>query len=105
MGRVDDLADEAWVREDTARRVRAMHDFRRRRFGARLGKLRDGEVLDEDPDARSADYQRLLAEVLEAQRDALFQLRREGLIGDEVLRRVERDLDLEFTRLDAERAG
>ena len=95
--RVDELVGEEWVRDDTAERVRAMYDFRRRRFAAQLGKAQDGA---EDPNARSSDYQRLLRELLHAQRDELYALRRAGMIGDEVMRRVQRDLDLEETRLE-----
>jgi CPA1 family monovalent cation:H+ antiporter len=96
LRRVDELAAEDWVREDTADRVRALHEFRRRRFAQRLGKVEDGEELLDD---RSADYQRLVVEVLDAQRSALLDLRRSGHIGDEVMRRIEYDLDLEETRL------
>ena len=85
------------MREETAERVRGMYTFRRNRFAQRLGKDVDG--VDEDIDGRSLDYQRLLREILAAQREALLDLRREGRIGDEVLRRVQRDLDLEETRL------
>jgi monovalent cation/hydrogen antiporter len=95
--RVDDLLDEDWVRAETAERVKAMYDFRKRRFAQRLGKL-DGDG-EEDRDGRSADYQRLMREVLEAQRLELFELRRAGRIGDDIQRRIERDLDLEETRL------
>jgi CPA1 family monovalent cation:H+ antiporter len=38
--------------------------------------------------------------VLRAQREELLRLRNEGLINDEVMRRVERDLDLEEARLE-----
>lgn len=96
--RVDELLEEPWVRDDTAERVRGMYDFRRRRFAAQLGKAEDGV---EDPNERSSDYQRLLRELLQAQRDELLALRRAGKIGDEVMRRVERDLDLEETRLES----
>jgi monovalent cation/hydrogen antiporter len=96
--RIDELADEEWVRDDTADRVRAMYRFRSNRFRQRLGKEVDG--VDEDIDGRSADYQRLLREVLSAQRTAILDLRRQGRIGDDVMRRVQRDLDLEETRLE-----
>ena len=95
--RIDELAEEAWVREDTAERVRGMYDFRRRRFAASLGKAQDGA---EDPNERSSDYQRLLRELLDAQRAELLAMRRAGMIGDEIMRRIERDLDLEETRLE-----
>jgi hypothetical protein len=36
--------------------------------------------------------------VVAAQREAIIQLRDDALIGDEALRRVERDLDLEAVR-------
>ena len=96
LRRIEELVAEDWVRDDTAERVRGMYEFRRRRFAQRLGRLEDGdELLDE----RSGDYQRLLHEILRAQRRALLELRRAGRIGDDVMRRVEHDLDLEETRL------
>jgi hypothetical protein len=36
--------------------------------------------------------------VLAAEREAVIQLRDSGVIGDQVLRRIERDLDLEALR-------
>jgi monovalent cation/hydrogen antiporter len=102
MRRIDELSAEDWVREDTAQRTRAMYEFRARRFAARLGKLPDGDGdgADEDRDHRSVKYQRLVREVIDAQRTALGEMRRAGKIGDDVLRRVQRDLDLEETRLE-----
>jgi CPA1 family monovalent cation:H+ antiporter len=99
IARVEALVEEDWVREDTARRVRGQFEFRRNRFRQRLGKVDDDDV-DDDIDGRSADYQRLIREVLAAQRAALVDMRRGGHIGDDVMRRVERDLDLEETRLE-----
>ena len=98
LRRVDELVDEPWVRDDTAERVRGTYDFRRRRFAQRLGDT-DQSTPEEDIDGRSSDYQRLLRELLQAQRDELLALRRAGVIGDDVMRRVERELDLEESRL------
>jgi CPA1 family monovalent cation:H+ antiporter len=39
--------------------------------------------------------------VIDAERDAVIQQRDDGVISDEVLRRVERDLDLEQVRMEA----
>ena len=50
---------------------------------------------------RSHSYQLLTRELLLAQRNALIRLRDEGTISDEALHRIERDLDLEETRLDS----
>ena len=47
------------------------------------------------------NYQRLRRELLDAERQAVRELRREGKIDDDVMRRVTRDLDLEDARLDA----
>src|SRR3712207_8338430 len=51
---------------------------------------------------RSAAYQRLMVELLGAQRLRLVTMRDEGSIGDEVMHRIERDLDLEESRLRSE---
>jgi CPA1 family monovalent cation:H+ antiporter len=91
--RLDELADEPWVAEDTAERTRRLFDFRRQRFASRIDG--DGSI-----DERSERYQRLMHEVIRAERSALVQMRDRGEITDEVRRRVERDLDLEESRLD-----
>jgi NhaP-type Na+/H+ or K+/H+ antiporter len=46
-------------------------------------------------------YQRLSRELLRAQRRYLIELRNEDVIGDEAMHRIERDLDLEESRLEA----
>jgi hypothetical protein len=95
IARLEELVAEDWVREDTAERMRGLYDFRRNRFRARL----DG--ADEDGiEERSQDYQRLRRELLDAERAAMLELRRNGVISDDVMQRVQRDLDLEDQRLD-----
>ena len=96
LARLEELAEEEWVREDTAERVRGMYGYRRSRFVARkMG------VDEDDFEERSQAFQRLSRELLVAQRNALVRLRNEGMISDEALHRIERDLDLEETRLDS----
>ena len=95
LARLEELADEDWVRDDTLERVRGMFNFRRERFRSRFDPESDGDL-----ESRSLDYQRLLREVLVAERRAVFDLRREQRIDDVVMRRVIRDLDLEEARLD-----
>ena len=56
---------------------------------------------EDEPDAAAQeqlDHQAIRLAVVGAQRDAIIQLRDDGAIGDEALRRVERDLDLEAVR-------
>jgi monovalent cation/hydrogen antiporter len=95
LTRLEELADEDWVRPETAERLRGLYDFRRTRFLARFDTEDDGEI-----ERQSADFQRLRRELLEAERAAVVGLRRDGRISDDVMHRVERDLDLEDTRLD-----
>jgi monovalent cation/hydrogen antiporter len=92
LARIDSLTEDGWVSVDTAERTRAMREFRRRRFAARM----DG---DSSIDERSQRYQRFMHEVIAAERDALVLMRNAGEITDEVRRTVERDLDLEEARL------
>jgi monovalent cation/hydrogen antiporter len=94
LERLEELGAEDWVREDTEERVRGLYTYRRSRFASRF---------DGDPDGveeRSANYQRLMVELLVAQRQRLISMRDEGSIGDEVMHRIEHDLDLEESRLE-----
>jgi hypothetical protein len=93
---LDGLVEEEWTREDTVERMRGLYAFRRRRFATLRGDLEDEDGLAD----RSLAYQRLTRSVIEAQRAAIVQMRNEGLISADVMRRVERDLDLEETRLE-----
>ncbi|HEX5469140.1 MAG TPA: Na+/H+ antiporter [Gaiellaceae bacterium] len=95
LARLDELAGEDWVRDDTVERLRGAFGFRRERFRSRFDPDSDGAVED-----RSVAYQRLVREVLDAEREAVFELRRQRRIDDDVMRRVIRDLDLEDARLD-----
>jgi monovalent cation/hydrogen antiporter len=95
LARLEELVDEEWVREDTADRLRGLYGYRRSRFQARFEGADDGGI-----EQRSTDYQRLLRELIQAERAAVRALRREGRISDQVMRRVERDLDLEEARLE-----
>src|SRR3954471_13477064 len=96
IARLEELLDEDWVRADTVERLRGQYNFRRDRFLSRLDPDGDGSAEE-----RSVDFQRLRRELLDAERQAVVDLRRSGKIDDEVMRRVVRDLDLEDARLDA----
>ncbi len=93
---LDGFAEEEWTRPETVERMRRMYAFRRRRFATLRGDLDDEDGIVD----RSHAYQRLMHDVIEAQRGAIVQMRNEGLISAEVMRRVERDLDLEESRLE-----
>jgi CPA1 family monovalent cation:H+ antiporter len=95
LERLDELVGAAWVRDDTAERLRGQYRFRIDRFSARADPDGDGKI-----ERRSLKYQRLRRELLDAERHAVVEMRNTGEISDEVMRRVERDLDLEVSRLD-----
>ncbi len=95
LERLDEIAEEGWAYDDTLERARGQYNFRVGRYRDRFDPETDGAR-----EARSAQYQRLRRELLAAERGAVVDLRRRGVIDDEVMRRVTRDLDLEEERLD-----
>jgi Na+/H+ antiporter len=95
LERLDELAGEDWTRDDTVERLHGLYDFRRRRLKVRAGKIEDDGAED-----RSLAYQRLVRELLQAQRGAIVRLRNQGVISNDVMHRIERELDLEDTRLE-----
>src|SRR4051812_24898830 len=95
LDELDALEADGAIREDTLERMRGMYRYRKRRFAARAGKAEDDGYED-----RSLAYQQAVRRVLDAQREALVGLRNGGDISSDVMRRVERELDLEDTRLE-----
>ena len=96
LDRIRELDGEDWTREDTMQRLTGMYEFRRRRLLARKTQ-EDGEGVE----ARSQAYQRIVHDVLDAQRHRLVELRDAGEIPADVMHRIERELDLEDNRLDS----
>ena len=95
LDRLDALADEDWTRDETIERMRAMYEYRQRRFKARAGK-----IDDDGYEERSLVYQQMVQAVLAAQRARLVELRNDGVISNEIMNRVVRDFDLEESRLE-----
>jgi Na+/H+ antiporter len=95
IAQLDALAGEEWTREETVERMRALYEYRKRRFAARAGKIEDEGYED-----RSLAYQQMVQLVLGAQREALLRMRSEGKLSNEVMNRILRELDLEESRLE-----
>jgi CPA1 family monovalent cation:H+ antiporter len=95
LARIEELKSEEWTRDDTLERMQNLYEYRKRRLAARAGKISDDGYED-----RSFTYQTILREVLEAQRAEVVRLRNEGTISNEVMHRIERELDLEDQRLE-----
>jgi monovalent cation/hydrogen antiporter len=96
LARIEEIAEEGWANEDSLQRARGQYRFRTNRFTARL----TGDD-DDGAEERSVLYQRLRRELLDAERMAVTSLRNQGVITQEVAQRVQRDIDLEDSRLDA----
>jgi NhaP-type Na+/H+ or K+/H+ antiporter len=96
LDRVEELEAEDWTRDGTIDRARRLYQFRQRRFKIRAGKIEDEDGLEEG----SLAYQRMMHEIIAAQREELVRLRNTREISSEVMRRVERELDLEEQRLE-----
>jgi len=95
LARLEELAAEDWVRDDTVERMRGLYNFRRNRFSSRFDGESDGAIEEQ-----SQAYQRLRRELLDAERAAITELGRAGAVSGDVVLRVRRDLDLEDARLD-----
>ncbi len=96
LARLDELAAEEWTYDETAERMRKLYEYRSRRFAARAGETEDGDGIEH----RSFKYQKMVRSVLAAQRAELVRLRNAGDISNEVMHRLERELDLEEERLE-----
>jgi Na+/H+ antiporter len=99
LATIDSLAGAEWTRDDTADRMRNLYRYRQSRLAARAG---DGEDDDGDGgyERRSLKYQKMVRRVLDAQRAEIVRLRDHGIISNDVMHRLERELDLEDERLE-----
>src|SRR5436190_135958 len=95
LEQIDALGGEEWTRDETVERMRALYEYRKRRFAARAGKIEDDGYED-----RSLAYQQMVQLVLGVQREALLRMRSDGELSNEVMLRVLRELDLEESRLE-----
>lgn len=93
LSRLSELTEEDWPKRDHLERLRLHYDRRRQRFAP---------SSDVDPECKKETneaFLRLRQETLTAERLALIRLRDEGTISDEVLHRLEQELDIEALRL------
>ncbi|GCE09471.1 Na+/H+ antiporter [Dictyobacter aurantiacus] len=92
--RLDELRDAEWVSEDF---FSTLYDYYGRKL-EQFDMFKQGEQADALHDHLNMNA-RLRREVLDAERAAIIKLRDNNSIDDEVLRTIERDLDLEEQRL------
>jgi CPA1 family monovalent cation:H+ antiporter len=96
LDRIDELEGEPWVRSETLERMRGQYRYRKRRFAAQAGKIEDEDGIED----QSQGFQRASREVITAERRVLVALRDQGTISNDVMHRIERELDLEDSRLE-----
>jgi CPA1 family monovalent cation:H+ antiporter len=92
--RIGKLRASGEFSSDTVDRLRAEYDER----------LEQLELCAENPDdcrgeIATPQYQRLQREALRVERQTIIRLRNEGVINDDALRHIQRDLDLAEARL------
>ena len=107
--RLDALAPAAAARGPAARdrlaRVRTAYDDRVAYFSRQLGNDGDAAKAAEDLDPNSLACEtgvRMEREAIFAERQMVIRLRDQGVIGDEIMRRIQSELDHEESRLDSE---
>jgi CPA1 family monovalent cation:H+ antiporter len=84
------MADEGWADDEPLNRARQYYEQRKRRFAARAGKVDDDGYED-----AAHVRERVLRRLYQAERQAIVELRNAGDISNEVMHRLERELDLE----------
>ena len=89
------MTGEGWAGDETLDRARQFYEQRKRRFAARAGKIED-EGYEDESQVRA----RVLRRLYGAERRAIVGLRNAGDISNEVMHRLERELDLEESYLD-----
>ena len=96
MARIDALGAQDGVPPDIVEDMRLHYADRSRRFAAQYhGSDEDGAL-----EGRATAFRTLQSELLRAERRAVVPMRDDGVINDEVMSRVQRDIDLEQVRLD-----
>jgi CPA1 family monovalent cation:H+ antiporter len=94
LARLDELASQDEVWQKSAQHLRKHYEARVRSITQRFKKPED-----EPGEDHAIRYQQLQREALQAERSAVISLRSRGEINDEILRRIERELDLEEQQL------
>jgi CPA1 family monovalent cation:H+ antiporter len=95
LERLDQLHEEESVSPSAEERMREHYEERIDRYEA---GLRAGGTTDEYAES-SAAWRNWRRELLAAEREAIVSLRDRGEISPEIMRRIQRDLDLEESRI------
>ena len=95
LDKLERLGDDGRVSPESQERMREYYEENIQRYTAGL----EAGGTTEEYAKSSGDWRGWRRELLAAEREALLSLRDEGKISPEVMRRIERDLDLQESRL------
>ena len=92
LARLTDLADEYPGHRELVDQLRARYDHEASHIWP------NADAPPDEAEQEALDHLQIRTAVVAAQRDAVIRLRDDGVIGDAVLHKIERDLDLEAVR-------
>ncbi|HLZ16299.1 MAG TPA: hypothetical protein VKQ08_04640, partial [Cyclobacteriaceae bacterium] len=69
------------------------------KYEIRVQRIRKGEIAGRISEEQINDFHRVQKEIIAVERALLSEMRRDGKISEEALRKIEYELDLEETRL------
>jgi NhaP-type Na+/H+ or K+/H+ antiporter len=95
LARLEQLRDEGEISQGAEEGMREYYEERARRYEE---GIKAGGTTEEYAES-SATWRKWRRELIAAERDALLSSRDAGEIGPEAMRRIERDLDLEESRI------
>jgi CPA1 family monovalent cation:H+ antiporter len=98
LDRLDEVEAEGDADSEQLRRLRELYRARFRTCMAIVGGERGGAALDEARERRGK-LTALRRDVIDTERSTLLRLRDEGRVSQDIVRHVERDLDLDEARL------
>jgi CPA1 family monovalent cation:H+ antiporter len=97
LDHIEDIGSSGQARPESLERLRS-------EYADRIRQLSKETSHEESvPRLYSKDFERLAREALETERDTVIALRNEDTINDEVLRRIQHDIDLAEARLERHR--
>jgi Na+/H+ antiporter len=101
LDRLEELEEQGEVDDGIVRRMRRLYETRRDHLAEQASEDGSGNLGELTPQQeRGDDYAVVRRELQDAQRECIVDLRNDGQINDEIMRRIERDMDLEDVRLE-----
>jgi CPA1 family monovalent cation:H+ antiporter len=94
LAQLVEISENPSANSETLRRLRVEYEDRLRQL-----ELEDSREVRSRRGLFSAEYEKLSRRALTIERETILQLRNERVINDEILRRIQRDIDLAEIRL------